>query len=183
MKQKRQSRQELYGTKEVARILGIPDWRVKNFTEGAAYRLPPAHQIGSGKGSRRLYGWEDIFRIGLAQHLVDVGFTAEAVGQAVREVPESVLTPYEAMLSVFQPETDGMLKPRETRILCCKGGAWRVVMAPGAQREFGKQLAHGGRGAEPPRSDGFFAINLANVFDAIFSRLEKYRAGVLDETE
>src|SRR5438270_479836 len=57
------TRVELYGTSQVAEILGIPEWRVKNFSEGAAYKLPPAHRVGSGRGSRRLYGWEDIFRI------------------------------------------------------------------------------------------------------------------------
>ncbi len=98
MKEKKQSRQELYGTKEVAQILGIPEWRVKNFSEGAAYRLPPAHQVGSGKGSRRLYGWEDIFRMGIADQLVNFGFTPESVGAAVREIPESVLGPYHANL-------------------------------------------------------------------------------------
>src|SRR5215470_3930259 len=99
------SRRELYGTKEVALILGIPEWRVKNFTEGAAYRLPAAHQVGSGKGSRRLYGWSDIFRLGIAVRLVNFGFTPVTAGAAIVEIPASTLAPYSAMLAAHEPET------------------------------------------------------------------------------
>ena len=91
MKAKRQSRAELYGTSQVAEILNIPEWRVKNFSEGEAYRLPPAKQVGRGRGSRRLYEWTDIYRILIANELVEMGFTPEAVGRAVREIPESKL--------------------------------------------------------------------------------------------
>src|SRR5581483_1392422 len=120
---------ELYGTKQVAAILGIPEWRVKNFSEGAAYRLPPAHRVGTGRGSRRLYGWEDIFRIAIAAHLVACGFTAEAVGMAVREIPESTLGPYEEMLRTQNPGTEGILSAKETPLLVCERGRWRVRKA------------------------------------------------------
>ena len=162
---------ELYGTKQVAEILGIPEWRVKNFTEGEAYRLPPAHRVGSGRGSRRLYDWSDIFRIGLAEQLVKAGFTAEAVGQAVREVPESTLAPYGATLRAGSPYKAENLKPKDTPILQRTRSVWRVVMAPEAQTEFRKMARHG------QSSAGVFAINLATVCDAIFRNLERFWAG------
>jgi hypothetical protein len=98
MKAKRHSRAELYGTSQVAKILSIPEWRVKNFSEGEAYRMPPAKQIGRGRGSRRLYEWTDIYRLLIANELVEMGFTPDAVGRAVREIPESKLVSSEDSL-------------------------------------------------------------------------------------
>ena len=91
VRETKRSRAELYGTSQVAEILNIPEWRVKNFSEGEAYRLPPAKQVGRGRGSRRLYEWTDIHRILIANELVEMGFSPETVGQAVREIPESKL--------------------------------------------------------------------------------------------
>ena|ERR1700730_12395069 len=90
MKRKQQS-EKLYGTKQVAELLRIPDWRVKNFSEGGAYGLPPSQTVGTGRGSRRLYRESDVCRIAIANALVTVGFSPEAVGKAIREIPESTL--------------------------------------------------------------------------------------------
>jgi DNA-binding transcriptional MerR regulator len=84
-------RTALYGTKQVSSMLGIPEWRVKNFSEGEAYGLPPAIRTGRGRGSRRLYELADIYRMLIANELVGCGFTPEAVGRAVREIRESEL--------------------------------------------------------------------------------------------
>jgi len=89
---KRKEPEKLYGTKQVAEILGIPDWRVKNFTEGEAYRLPKPQLVGTGRGSRRLYTITDICRIAIANQLVECGFSPEAIGDAIEEIPRSMLT-------------------------------------------------------------------------------------------
>ena len=169
---RKKERRELYGTREVAAILGIPDWRVKNFSEGEAYRLPPSIRVGSGRGSRRLSGWTDIFRIGLADRLVKFGFTPETVGEAVREIPESLLTPYQAMLYA-RPEPK--LSKKETPILVNSGGQWQVKRAIEVQRTLSQTLEHEGS------SRGLFIVNLANVFDAIFSDLHRYWTGMTKE--
>jgi len=167
VKPKTKSRPELYGTAQVAEILGIPEWRVKNFSEGAAYRLPPAHRIGKGRGSRRLYGWEDIFRIAIADHLVNCGFTAESVGRGVREVPESVLTPYEEFLRFAYPDRDSLPK-QETPLLVSVGGAWEIHNTTEVSRKIKQAMKHHG-------SDrGLFVLNLANFCDHVFRRLYDY---------
>jgi len=163
---------ELYGTKQVATILGVPEWRVKNFSEGRAYRLPPSIRAGSGRGSRRVYGWSDIFRIGLADRLAKFGFTPESIGDAVREVPESLLTPYAAFL---YDRPDPKLSKKETPLLVNLGVQWRVKKATEVQRDLSQTLEHEGS------SRGLFIVNLANVFDAIFSRLYRYWTGELHE--
>lgn len=170
MKTQNPSRAELYGTAQVAEILSIPEWRVKNFSEGAAYRLPPAHRVGSGRGSRRLYGWADIFRIAIANHLVEFGLTAEAVGRAVREIPESVLGPYIEMLLLENPDTEGR-SAKETPLLFSPGfGAWQVRNANKVSREIRQALRHTGR------SGGIFVLNLATFCDSVFRDLEKYKS-------
>ena len=163
---------ELHGTKQVAEMLGIPEWRVKNFTEGERYCLPPAHRIGKGRGSRRLYGWEDIFRIGLAEKLVNAGFAAEAVGRAVTTIPHSLVAKYAAMC---RGESKGLLKMKHAPVLLCTANAWQIDTAPQNKATFSKVLKHG------ESSSGLFAINLANVFDSTFSRLQQYCAEHLDQ--
>lgn len=91
MPRRKKTAPRLLGTKQVAEILEIPEWRVKNFSEGGAYGLPPTQTVGSGRGSRRLYNTTDICRLAIANELVNCGFTPEAVGRAVREIPESLL--------------------------------------------------------------------------------------------
>lgn len=85
---------KLYSTREVAGMLRIEMWRVKNFTEGAAFGLPATQQVGKGRGSRRLYHIKDAYRIAIAHKLTMLGLTPEAVGKAIREIPESKLQPY-----------------------------------------------------------------------------------------
>ena len=166
-----EKKSELYGTSEVARILRMPEWRVKNFTEGAAYRLPPALRVGSGRGSRRLYSWQDIFRLGIADELVKFGFTPESVGAAIREIPESTLAPYEPFLRYERPETEGHLKASETPLLINHGGSWRFLMAKDVQHDWSKTVKHGGG------RKGLFVFNIANACDSIFAALERHWKG------
>ena len=169
---KKKGKSELYGTRQVAAVLGLPEWRVKNFSEGEAYRLPPSLRVGRGRGSRRVYGWEDIFRIGLADRLVKFGFTPESVGAAVREIPESLLKPYQALLFARSEPT---LRKKESPLLVNSGGEWQVKMATELRRTLSQTLEHEGT------SVGLFVVNLANVFDAIFSDLQLYWMGVSRE--
>jgi hypothetical protein len=169
---KKKGKPELYGTRQVAAILDIPEWRVKNFSEGEAYRLPPSVRVGSGRGSRRLYGWADIFRIGLADRLVKCGFTPESVGRAVREIPESLLKPYAALLYA---RTEPKLSKKETPVLVNSDGEWKVNLVTEVLRVWSQTVEHEGS------TSGLFVINLANVFDAIFSDLQLYWTGVSKE--
>lgn len=168
MKAKKPSQAELYGTKQVSEILGIPEWRVKNFSEGAAYRLPPALRVGSGRGSRRLYAWGDIFRIAIAEHLVACGFTAEAVGSAILEIPDSLLGPYGEMLRMEKPETEGRLSQKDTPLLVFVLGIWRVRKAS----EMGETVKQTLRHAES--AAGLFVLNLATFCDRTFKKLYAY---------
>jgi len=121
MAKNKESEQALYGTKRVAEFLGIPEWRVKNFSEGGAYGLRPSQTLGTGRGSRRLYSVNDILRLAIANELVVYGFTPQTVGRAVREIPESMLI-----------RGLGQSADPSRPLLVCTGGEfeWRVRNAP-----------------------------------------------------
>ena len=188
---KRKPRQELYGTKEVAKILDIDEWRVKNFAQGAAYGIRPALHVGSGQGSRKLYGWTELFRLGIANQLVNFGFTPESVGAALEEIPASTLAPYRASLEADayfegkEPVGEAKLRSKETPLLVKLGGrasgnlggVWRVMPASKVRSELNKTVQHGGT------SRPLFVLNIANVCDAIFDRLQRYWAGELDSSQ
>ena len=116
MAKRKERTEKLFGTKQVAELLQIPDWRVKNFSEGGAYRLPPSQTIGSGRGSRRLYSQADIARVAIANQLVNFGFSPEAVGDALGEVTNSLL-----VNTLHMPA-----EPHSVPILICDAGKWRV---------------------------------------------------------
>jgi hypothetical protein len=158
MRRKRQS-EKLYGTKQVAELLRIPDWRVKNFSEGDAYGLPPSQTVGTGRGSRRLYRESDVCRIAIANALVICGFGPEAVGKAIRELPESVLIEDYADLDA-EPE------PEESKpVLVCKGGEWRLKNAGQLKYLVDEQME------SPEVKDGLFILNLVNVLLGLVERL------------
>src|ERR1700681_513404 len=138
MKRKQQS-EKLYGTKQVAELLRIPDWRVKNFSEGGAYGLPPSQTVGTGRGSRRLYRKSDVFRIAIANALVTCGFCPEAVGKAIREL-----------------QSEAELEESE-HILVCNEGEWRLKNTGQVEDLVQEQMQN------PEAKDGLFILNLASV--------------------
>lgn len=91
--------------------------RVKNFTkDGTASGLGPSYVYGKGRGSRRFFSFEDVLRIAIANELVECGFAPKVVGEAIREIPESVL---------LLKDMD-QLKREALPVLLCTHGEWRV---------------------------------------------------------
>jgi hypothetical protein len=114
---RRKSPRMLYTTKDVAKMLGVENWRIKNFSEGGTYGLPPAIHVGRGRGSRRLYDRPSIYRLLIANEMVECGFTPEAVGRAIREIPESKLVGQSRSYSNYE-------------VLCCQHHSRWSVMTP-----------------------------------------------------
>jgi hypothetical protein len=110
----------------------------------------------------------DIFRIAIAEHLVACGFTPEAVGSAMVEIPASVLNPYEALLQAEKPETEGHLQAKETPLLFSLRGFWRVRKASETAQIVKQTLRH------TESAKGLFVLNLATFCDQVFSKLYAY---------
>lgn len=78
-----------FGTGEVAEILGVPIWRLQKFLDSPMYQLSPEESLGKGRGSRRVFSREDIYRIAIAKHLVQDGFAAKFVGLLLQQIDDS----------------------------------------------------------------------------------------------
>jgi hypothetical protein len=146
--------EKLYGTKQVAEFLDIPIWRVKNFSEGRAYGLPPSQTVGTGRGSRRLYSEADIYRMAIANALVDLGFSPEVVGHAHSKIPVSML------VDVKGEQADDM------PILVCRGGLWLVRRAEDVASLVDNTLIY------PGEEFGMVILNISNVLDGVYQRME-----------
>ncbi len=78
---------------QVAELLAIDDpIRVKNYSDVEAYGINPVH-VGIGRGSRKLYDFDDVLRIAVAEQLFRFGFSAHAIGAALGKIKESELDP------------------------------------------------------------------------------------------
>lgn len=133
----------LYGTKEIAEILNIEEWRVKNFSQGAAYGLPPTQLLGKGgRGSRRLYSFQDFLRIAIASELEKCGFDPKAVGQGVAAIPQSKLESWAAEVEKG-PEA----------LLVCRGGKWQVMKPSTLKKSIREEVDY------PCGGTGLFILN------------------------
>jgi hypothetical protein len=81
----------VFNTGAVAQILEIPIWRLQKFLDSPRFELSVSDQLGSGRGSRRLFSREDVYRIGIANRLVADGFGAKKVAEAVKDFDDSDL--------------------------------------------------------------------------------------------
>lgn len=163
------SEQVLYGTKQVAEILGIPEWRVKNFSEGEAYGLPPSQRVGSGRGSRRLYNLNDVLRLAVASELVNCGFTPETVGRAVREIPESMLTMWP---EVLQEPASKIKSAKELSehfpLLVLAEGDWRVKKVHEVKKLLKETFEYVGE------ERGLFILNFPSLLAGVHRQIKRF---------
>jgi len=75
-----------FGSGQVGEILGIEPWQLHRFL--SRYELTSSGQLGEGRGSRRLYTTEDIYRIKMAMLLIRDGFAPKLVAQIMQEVED-----------------------------------------------------------------------------------------------
>lgn len=181
---KRKEPEKLYGTKQVAEILGIPDWRVKNFTEGEAYRLPKPQLVGTGRGSRRLYTITDVCRIAIANQLVECGFSPEAIGDAIEEIPRSMLTrlpdPFKDSDDPPKEVQEGLPKELYERLQRMEQSVkeipeYRLILSRrgGEDWEVGPSVMFYLDDKHPPKPDkyGIFYLDLSSLIEHIYLRL------------
>jgi hypothetical protein len=69
------------GRSDVARLLGIDEWYLANFsnTKRYPYNLGPTAKPEKGRGKKALYGRDDIFKIALAHRMLIVGLKGEVI--------------------------------------------------------------------------------------------------------
>jgi hypothetical protein len=157
-----------FGTKEVAQILGIPEWRVKNFAQGPAYGLPPAQKLGVGYGSRRLYGVNGVLWVAIATELVGFGFTPEAVGQAMTTVKNEEVARVSAEVRALKPD----------EILVCVSCKWELKRAKQASNEVARVFS------DDRDWPGVFGLNVSKLVACVLKKVEAYaKRGVKAEEQ
>src|SRR5438132_10376336 len=80
-----------FGTGAVAQILGISMRRLQGYLESPKYEISPTKQLGTGRGSRRVFYEEDIYRLGVAEHLVRDGFSYKFVSNSLQQLDDKEL--------------------------------------------------------------------------------------------
>jgi DNA-binding transcriptional MerR regulator len=75
-----------FGSGEVATILGVELWKLNRFL--SRYELSSSGQLGEGRGSRRLYTTEDVYRIATAMFLIQDGFAPKLVAQVMQKLED-----------------------------------------------------------------------------------------------
>jgi DNA-binding transcriptional MerR regulator len=85
---------KIFTTEKVARILGVPEWRVVRFAQTGAYGIKPALADATGPGSRRLYNLENVCEIALALWLTQAGLRIEVIGRALKKARVEGLSHY-----------------------------------------------------------------------------------------
>jgi len=76
-----------FGSGEVAAILGKEPWELHRIL--TRYQLRSAGQLGQGRGSRRWFTTEDIYRIATALFLIKDGFGSKIVSSIVQTLEDS----------------------------------------------------------------------------------------------
>lgn len=77
---------KIFTTEKVAKILGLPEWRVVRFAQTDGYGIKPAFGEAAGPGSRRLYDLENVCEIALASWLVQAGLRVEVIGRVLKRL-------------------------------------------------------------------------------------------------
>lgn len=170
--QPRRERERLFGTREVALIVGCPEWRVKNFAQ-PAYGLPPSQILGGGgRGSRRLYNYRDVKRVCIADALVRCGFAPEAVGAGVREVPQSMLDGRYDILLSKELNPEGANLP----VLIAQGGEWSIVRPAEVDSLLKTVWAGSAHDALAETDENLFVLNVLSLLHRMFWRHVKLEA-------
>src|SRR3989454_774268 len=77
---------EIFELAEMAKVLGIPLTKARNWTIGRPLSIPASVRSATGTGSRNLYSIEDVYLMGLANEFSKAGFAAKAIGRLLEAV-------------------------------------------------------------------------------------------------
>ncbi|HKS72483.1 MAG TPA: hypothetical protein VJQ82_04755 [Terriglobales bacterium] len=160
MKQGKRHPKQVYGVKQVAEIIEVEPWRVKNFVHGGGYGLAPS----APWGKQKRFTFQDVFRFALAQELVQCGFGPEAVGAAIKAVPDAVWRDW----IDYGGGPDGLAR----FVLFQADGKWTLESGENAKKVVDACMeAHG-------KDSCLFLLNLSSFFEMFFrGRIEPYLLG------
>jgi hypothetical protein len=79
---------QVYELADIAAILDLPKHRVKNWTIGRPFSVRPSVRLSSGRGSRNLFGRNDVYCFGLVQTLSEGGAPVASIQDLLKRQPD-----------------------------------------------------------------------------------------------
>jgi hypothetical protein len=77
-----------FSTGAVAEILGLEIWRLQKFLDSPRYQLSPTGRLGKGKGSRRWFTTQDVYRLGIAAFVAKDGFAPKMIAKILQQIED-----------------------------------------------------------------------------------------------
>jgi DNA-binding transcriptional MerR regulator len=145
---------QTFGTGEVARILGVDIRRIQGYVDSFKYHISPTGKLGTGRGSRRLFYVEDVYRLGIAEHLVQNGFSYKFVSEALQQLED------EDLLGPFSDEGE------ELDRVCVLAGGEKNLKVCGIERDRTIREI-----TKAVRSPSFYVLDLNAVIMEIQKRM------------
>lgn len=139
-----------YSTGQVAEVLEIPIWRLQKFLDVKSYPLSPTGKLGSGKGSRRMFSLQDVYRIAVTVWLIEDGFSPKWVVQALQFVDDRDL---------LDVDRDGNI---------VRGGIAFRRTAKGD-----RQIDFFDGGNAPKGRDRYYALDFSDVINRVDARIRE----------
>jgi DNA-binding transcriptional MerR regulator len=142
---------ETFGTGEVARLLDVEIWRVQKYLDSPKYQLSPSGKLGFGRGSRRVFTRQDLYRLAIANWMRRDGFDAAFIAHALQSLRD------EEVLGVGEEEReiDYVLAVR-------RSGAGPVV-----------EVKTEGRISQAPREKYYYVLRLREVIAEVAMRIKE----------
>lgn len=158
--------QNLYRAADIAKILGVEEWRIKNFSQGKAYNLAPSIRLGSGQRKWRVYTFQDVLRHAIADELVRFGFGPEAVGEALGAISEPLLTSWTRLVAAAGEEgKEPDWEPLP--MLVNASGNWKVMKGAAIRERF---FGYGGDWR------GVFILNYPSLLGQVIKQIAEFEA-------
>jgi len=146
---------QIYELADVAAILGIAKSRVKNWTIGRPFSLRPSVRASFGKGSRNLFGENDLYCFALIQRLSDVG------------------APVAAIQSILDKQWD------LARDAFWEDQNWVVIKRQGHHSSYEVNIAPESTFNVPLEPEDevfcFYAVNLKSIVDTVSKKINMFR--------
>ena len=76
----------IFDSKDVIRLVGIPATSLNKFIERSSFGIGPSLRPGYGRGSRRLFGWPDVYAVALVWWLFRAGLRSQVIGQILKKL-------------------------------------------------------------------------------------------------
>lgn len=135
----------------VARVVGMPRLRVRNWTAGRPLKIRPSVRAAIGKGSRNLYNERDVFKMATAKRLREDGLNFRLIQYVLDHVD-------------LENFADG-------------ASDWLVIHARGTDITF-EVLAEDAEGPiilyNLPPEESHMAIKLSPLLGEVAKRIEEY---------